>query len=526
MEHPPYFYKLSTVMHVDVYRRLSTIMDVSADSSIWLDGWFECLKYKIDSEMNRTRRKPLTATSAPEGFYEKWPPCTTKVAGKGIYVKGYDRWLRAYEFDSDDVAHMRKEYRELEAEYYGDGESRDRKKERRMQLAEEAADKKRSAQEEFWRLRDTRCSCGRVAANEEAGKVWCIFCECPTEASHREEMPCAESVKKGYEERRPAAISDVVGWEQCEVVRARVRKHGGISREYLNTLLYLKRVKEDEWLETYDELEKWLEKSPRTFLSLPIYPSWRHGRDACERRLGRWVYYERRRDEYDYDNTVAQAKYYLLCCLDGWSTWIHDAGRRTAAVDFGGRGSSLQNASASSWTVKFEEAEAWISQNDTRPRAKSKDPQERALGKFLERNRTARREGKLDEGRDQCLQWIDKGDSHWDRSFDATAAWFTQHAGQTPKRTAKSADERNAAVFMKNQRARWKQKALSKVQRKRLAEAPWWRSSQGKSRAKAMRTAVSKAKKRALTKKAAPKMKRGRAGKHQGVRKSMKKSRK
>ena len=211
-----------------------------------------------------------------------------------------------------------------------------------------------------------------------------------------------------------------------------------------------------------------------------------------------------------------------MCCLDGWSTWVHDAGRRTAAVDFSY--TSRQKASASSWTVKFEEAEAWISQSDTRPRAKSADPQERALGKFLERNRTARRKGKLDKARDHCLQWIDEGDSQWDRSFDATAAWFIQHSGQTPKRTAENANERNAAVFIMNQRARWKQKMLSKVQRQRLAAASWWRSSERKSRAKSMRRVAAKAMKRPLTKKTTLKKKRGKADKYQRVGKAMKKS--
>ena len=337
-------------------------------------------------------------------------------------------------------------------------------------------------------------------------------------------MPLSESLEKVIDE----VISDVEGWKHCELVRARLRKHGGISREYLNTLLYLKRAREDKWLETYDALETWLAKSPRTFESLPVYPSWRHGEDALERRLGRWVYDERRYDRTSYAEPVVQAKYYLLCCLDGWSTWVHYASgwtERAAGVDMSHTRGHHQ-ASCSSWVVKFEEADAWISQNNTRPRAKSSDPQESALGKFLERNRAARKKGKLHEGRASSLKSIDDGRSTWDRSFDATAAWFVQHTGRTPKQRAENADEVQAALFVMNQRARWKEKALSKVQRKKLAASPWWRSTAVKSSAKATRKAGTQPQKRAATKKPTPKMQRGRAEKYKGVVKVMKSARK
>ena len=275
--------------------------------------------------------------------------------------------------------------------------------------------------------------------------------------------------QKAVERSRPDAVSDLVGWKLCELTRARIRKHGGISREYFNMLLYLRRVGCVEWLETFAELDEWLQQSQRTFESLPVYPK-KRSKVPKERKLAEWVA-RNRRYWVDNKNVIWQAQNYLLHTLDGWGAWIHDAGERNVAADMRGTGRS-----SSVWAVKFEEVEAWLLNNGVLPRQHSQDAKEKKLGSWLKRNRALRTKTLLDGSRQHMLGMVDPERSPhmvWNASFDQADRWFQSHT-EPPKRNASDDGERQIAVWLMHTKDRMRSKSLSEDQKEKLASASWW----------------------------------------------------
>jgi len=449
------------LLHVYVYRDICKDESVDEAGWPWLNGWIPGIDQKMEAICKETL--PHWRELVDEYYFSLS--------------------LRCYE--GEEVAARPKEA----------------KRDRRLQRKRMADDTQFVQNEQRRELQLLRCLCGRPPANEADGVVWCLLCPPPAAAPPHRELfnPPKELLgrknrdalfdaynndiplrlraihddplrQKALEQSRPANLTDIVGWKLCELTRARIRRHGGVSLEYFNMLLYLKRVGQDWWLAKFHDLDEWLQQSPRTFESLPTYPQ-KRSKVSKERVLAQWVSQQSRSLSRSYGNAREEAQNHLLRSLDGWSAWIHDAGERDAAFDM-----SHTGRSPNVWAVKFEELEAWVLSNDMLPKRSSEDSRERALGEWLKYNRARRKRKKLHDDRALVLGAVDaeKGpDFVWNSSLEAADQWFASH-NRKPKLSADGDMERKIAKWIENQRSRLKSKSLSENQLRKLADAKWW----------------------------------------------------
>ena len=210
-------------------------------------------------------------------------------------------------------------------------------------------------------------------------------------------------------------------------------------------------------------------RASRTVFVASRYPS-KHSEHKGERKLGKWVRAQRRCAFLDLGVTVGKAKQFLLHSVDGWSSWVHDAGQRNMPLNISNDTSRCSNR----WAVMFEEVEAWFLDKKEWPKQASEDSQEKVLGQWLNNNRKSAKQGKHDEFRASVWSISGMNVSTWQKHFEEAEAWFQSHVGATPRQVCQDTTEQGIARWIHNQKARIQRKKLSRAQCDKLSAAAWW----------------------------------------------------